>query len=199
MKDYLKKKDSEKLSISLTEQKLAKSLARAPHSFSEDGKLHFGFSVMLFNAKTNGNLSIDVGDKIPSLEEAYAVTVNSKGLGPLSRSTFIICRMDDKETAPDDLVHYGQKIRIQANPNIFHKPLYMKSCPISPQAYARFSRFQEVSMYTKATFDTVWSIEHADPNERYKTIGMPVEVNEPVIVLHCGTAHYLSSDLIEYR
>lgn len=121
MKDYLKKKDGEKLSISLTEAKLARSLAKAPLSCSTDGKLHFGFKVMLLNKKTNGNLVIDVGDKIASFEEAYAVTTNNKGIGPLTRSVFVVEKADEKDDFTDDVVHYGQKIRIQSNSLIFPK------------------------------------------------------------------------------
>jgi len=121
MKDYLKKKDAEKLSISLTEQKLARSLAKAPHSCSSDGLLHFGYKIMLLNTKTNGHLVIDVGDRIAGQDEAYAITTNNKGIGPLTRSVFVISRESDKDGFTDDIVHYGQKIRIQSNPLIFPK------------------------------------------------------------------------------
>lgn len=124
MKDYLEKKDSEKLSISLAEQKLARSLAKAPLSCSSDGLLHFGYKIMLHNHKTNGYLVIDVGDRIPSADEAYAVTTNSKGIGPLTRSVFVVTRVDDKDGFTDNVVHYGQKIRIQSNPYIFPKSVY---------------------------------------------------------------------------
>ena len=121
MKDYLKKKDAEKLSISLTEQKLARSLAKAPLSCSTDGYLHFNYKIMLLNAKTNGFLVIDVGDRIPCPDEAYAVTTNNKGLGPLTRSVFVVRRVEEKDDFADDVVHYGQKIRIQANSYIWPK------------------------------------------------------------------------------
>lgn len=121
MKDYLKKKDGEKLCISLTEQKLARSLAKAPWSCSADGFIHFGYKVMLLNTKTNGHLVIDVGDRITGQDEAYAVTTNNKGIGPLTRSVFIITRVNEEDGFTDDIVHYGQKIRIQANQYIFPK------------------------------------------------------------------------------
>jgi hypothetical protein len=49
------------------------------------------------------------------------------------------------------------------------------------------------------SFNTVWSIEHADPNKRFSIKGQPVELGQPVLLEHCGTSHYLASDLIEYR
>jgi len=123
MKDYLKKKDAEKLSISLTEQKFSRSLTRAPLSCDTDGFLHFNHKVMLLNKKTNGHLVLDIGDKIASFDEAYAVTTNNKGIGPLTRSVFVISRVDSNDEFNDDKVHYGQKIRIIANKFIFNKPV----------------------------------------------------------------------------
>ncbi len=54
-------------------------------------------------------------------------------------------------------------------------------------------------MHTHPTYDTVWSVEHGDPNKRYAMKSQPVPVNESVILEHAGTSHYLASDLTEYR
>jgi len=54
-------------------------------------------------------------------------------------------------------------------------------------------------MHTKLSYDTVWTIEHIDPNKRFAMKSQPVEANAPVIIEHCGTSHLLASDLIEYR
>lgn len=121
MKDYLKKKDGEMLSISLTEQKLARSLAKAPLSCSPDGLLHFGQKIMLLNRRTNGFLVTDIGDRIPYPDEAYAVTTNNRGIGPITRSVFVVSRVDEDDGFTDSVVHYGQKIRVQSNRYIFPK------------------------------------------------------------------------------
>lgn len=120
MKDYLKKKDSEKLSISLTEQKLSSSLTRAPLSCSPDGQLHYGHKVMLWNKKTDGFLVIDMGDRIQSFEEAYAVTTSTRCPGPINRSVFIVVRAESTE---EGVVQYGDKVRILANSYISRKPV----------------------------------------------------------------------------
>jgi hypothetical protein len=52
---------------------------------------------------------------------------------------------------------------------------------------------------TSMTYDTVWTIEHADPNERFQARGSPVPCNEAVIFEHCATSHYLASDLVVYN
>ena len=54
-------------------------------------------------------------------------------------------------------------------------------------------------MNTKPTFDTVWMVQHGDPNLRFLKKSDPVPVNEPIILEHCGTSHYLGSDIVDYR
>lgn len=77
----------------------------------------------------------------------------------------------------DDTVRYGQEIRLAANPHIHNKPLYLNSTQISPLAFARFSRNQEVCLHVKATYNTVWKIM---PAKAGKTLGSPVGAGEEV-------------------
>ncbi len=123
MKDYVEKKQAEKLSISQTEQKLSKSLAGVPWSCSADGLLHFGSKVMLHNKKTNGCLVLDIGSRLPTLDEAYTITTTGRPVGPMARSIFIVIKADEKDKFTGDIVHYGQKIRLQSNAHVFSKPV----------------------------------------------------------------------------
>jgi hypothetical protein len=90
----------------------------------------------MLNKQTNGFLVIDVGDKIPVTEEAYAVTT-SKGIGAVTRSIFILqrykytfihltlhSRVNETDGFEDDRIHFGQKIRITSNPYIISKPVF---------------------------------------------------------------------------
>ena len=54
-------------------------------------------------------------------------------------------------------------------------------------------------MFAKASYDTVWYVQHVDPNERFLAKGQPVPVNQPVILEHCGTSSYLAADLLECK
>ena len=94
---------------------------------------------MLHNKQTNGYLVCDLSDKITSHDEAYACTTTDKPIGPCARSVYVIQKAED-DGARDNIVRYGQKIRIEANPYILSKPLYLHSCMISPLFFARFSR-----------------------------------------------------------
>jgi phosphotransacetylase len=54
-------------------------------------------------------------------------------------------------------------------------------------------------MTTKNVYNTVWRILHIDPNQRTSSLGSPILSNEPVLIEHCATSHYLASDSIQYR
>ncbi len=54
-------------------------------------------------------------------------------------------------------------------------------------------------MTVMENYDTVWEIEHADPNERLKQKHKPILANAPLIIKHGATSHYLASDLVDYK
>jgi hypothetical protein len=95
-------------------------------------------------------------------------------------------------------VRYGQKVRLDGNPYLLGKKLYLHSTQISPLALARFSRNQEVFMIANPIYNTAWKILHNNPNFRVSTLGQPVPANQEVIIEHCATAQFLSSDKISY-
>lgn len=154
---------------------------------------------MVLNKKTNGFLAFDMGDKITSHDEAYATTTSNKASDPQSRNVFVVTRVDEEDGHEDDTIRYGQQVRFEATPYIHSRKLYLHSQPLSPTFYARFSRNQEVCMHIKKIFNTVWTIEHPDPNQRFEAQGLPIQANSPVVIKHSSTCHFLASDEIEYR
>ncbi len=199
MKNYLGGKEKGSLSFNITQDKYARSFKKVPQTFRADGTLEFGDKIMLANKFTKGFLSFDLGDKVATQEEAYACTSNPKVTEPVARSMFIIEREDEEDGFEGNKIHFGQKIRFRSNPIIIAKPLYLHSQQISPLGYSRFSRNQEVCMDVQKIYNTVWEVEHFDPNTRLEKMGLLVESNNPIIIKHCATCHYLASDLLEYR
>ena len=173
-------------------------LIQVPHTYRADGSLQFGDAVMLKNCFTEAWLVFDMSDRITTHDEAYAVTSTDRDIGPCARSVLSIERVNPSDGSPDNLVHYGQEIRLVANPYICHKPLYLHSCQISPLCYARFSRFQEVCLHTKSVYNTVWRIipAYGDRKERF---GQAVLASEPIMFEHAATNQCLSNDRITYR
>ena len=78
-----------------------------------------------------------MADKIISTDEAYACTTTTKEIGPCGRSVVCIQKVDE---AGDELVRYGQQLRLATNPYIYEKPLYLHSTQCTPETFARFSR-----------------------------------------------------------
>jgi hypothetical protein len=73
---------------------------------------------MIQNAQTEGWLTVDVGDKVPNVEEAYCVTSTSRGQnpGPMTRSVYQLTRVEDGDIfGSDQYLRYGQKVRIECN------------------------------------------------------------------------------------
>ena len=132
-----------------------------PHTFREDQTLRFGDAVMLKNNLTNGWLVCDMSDRITSNDEAYAVTTTEKAVGACARSIMHLMRAVAPVAgapASDDMIRYGAEVRIMSNEHISNKALYLSSQPVSPLAFARFSRNQEVCLLNKCTYSTSWKI-----------------------------------------
>jgi len=74
--------------------------------------------------------------------------------------------------------------------------LYLSSQPLSPTVYSPVTHKQEASLTTKdVPINSTWIIDYLDPNFRFEKQGSPVEVNDPILIRHLGTNHYLASDL----
>ena len=198
-KDFLKKRETGKLSVHQVQGKIAKSLVPVGHSFSPDGKLRFGDKIMLGNQKTRGLLAADVGDRVQSTGFACAVTSSPSITGPVARAVFILTRVNDRDGFPGDYLHYGQEFTLQTHPKFNSDPLYLYSSTVTPYSFAKFSRFQEVSMSSSRGPNTIWLAEHADSRVRFESQGLPVTANSDVVLKHNQTGQWLSSDHINYR
>mmetsp|Transcript_50155 Transcript_50155/g.57704 ORF Transcript_50155/g.57704 Transcript_50155/m.57704 type:complete len:479 (+) Transcript_50155:40-1476(+) len=192
LKDFLKYKDIGGLASAKLQQKLDHSLSKASLTYSRDGYVHFDDHLMLCNQKTNGCLVTNIYDRIADIDEAYVATT-AKNATPTARSVFIIKRYE-RDLHTDNIVHYGQKIRIQVNPLLLKKQAYLYSVPISPQHVAKNSRKQETGFHVKDNYNSVWIVEHIDPKIRFEMNGQRVNAGEAVLLRHGHTAQWLASD-----
>ena len=91
-----------------TLSKCEQSYKKVPWSYSRDGRLRYGDSLMLTNKKTRGNLVIDIGDKVTGLDEAYMATTSAQPQDPITRSVFVIRKTEDMDIFGNDgLLRYG--------------------------------------------------------------------------------------------
>lgn len=173
---------------------------------------------MLRSQETKGLLAADLADHIESVDDGYCVTTSqSPELGACGRTIFILHRVDDDHDIasamamargfPKDVLCYGHKVRLQLN-NYYTKKrvryisnckLFLHSRPVSITAYSRKSHKQEACVFFSANFDTVWEVEHNNPNLRFEMKGKPVKANEPVVLKHASTSHHLAACKLPHK
>ena len=153
---------------------------------------------MLKSCKTGCSVVTNIWDIITSSDEAYAVTASRDAIGPVARSVFIIQKGNEKDGAPDDIVRYGQDIRLVSTLQMMSKPLFLCSQPCTPLVFARFSRNQEVSMNAKSIYNTVWRIQPTT-GSREQRRGECVKNTDAIMLEHVATNQFLSNDNITYQ
>jgi hypothetical protein len=114
---------------------------KVPWSFSEDGCLKSGDFVMLKNKKTDGWLAFNTQDRMPGVDECYTLTTTTEAPGPVKRAMFQISKAEKVDVfGNDNIIRYGQKVKIVSNPYAFKKALYVASHPKGTSTYSPVSR-----------------------------------------------------------
>ena len=128
-KDYNNKKDKSALEFHKTLTKITQSTKKVPWTFAAgDNYLRNGYSVLITNKKLQGYMVADLSTKALGIDEAYVPTVTTTHPGPMSRSIFVIKRVEKSDIfGSDEIIRYGQKVRIEVNPYIHRKTLYLSS------------------------------------------------------------------------
>ena len=144
---------------------------------------------MLKNKKTDGWLVFNTADRVQgTVDECYMLTTTTDAPGPVKRSVFQIVRAEKMDMfGSDDVVRYGQKVKLMANPYAFKKDLFVSSFPKSQSCYSPVTRYQEASMHIKDDYLGVWIIDSLDPNDRLEMQGEPVRAADPILLRHCQT------------
>eukprot|EP00949_MAST-11_sp_MAST-11-sp1_P002871 g2871.t1 len=204
--DFLKKKADGTLLAAKDRKRDLMFLGRVPHSYSADGLLRFGDSVMLQNINTESFLVANTDDRIEvALEEAYSVSAappnGRSGSGPVARNTFVITKWP-KYDYEDDVVRYQQPFMLACNPNLrvdektglLREPLYLTSRIVDTMRHARVSNHQEVSLQGgRLKYEMVWSFNRI-ADRSYHSGGDPVPAGQPTVIIHEGTKTPLSAD-----
>jgi hypothetical protein len=203
LQDFLFKKENGLLKCTQQEQRFAHALQEtAVYSKHDDGYVHFGDIVMVFNQATDGCLSSDLDEKLTDETFAAQTTWYTE---PCARTTFEIVRYEgkgDKRDAifdyGDDILHFSQKFRLRCHATLTERDIFLMSQPKTPNSFARYSRQQEVCLTTGRGWNTVWECVCLDPQFRLEMEGQPIMSNAPMAVLHCQTNQFLASDKIKY-
>ena len=121
LQDFLARKKTGNL-LSLKERKRdLLVMSTVPHTFSADGVLKFGDTVMLGNVNTQAYLANNIFDRTQPISETYSVSAapstSTSGKGPTARSTFVLVKWP-KYNYPDDCLRYGQPFLLACNPSL---------------------------------------------------------------------------------
>lgn len=199
LKDYLKKKETGSLMVTSKQRQLEESLASTALSPSPDGLLHFGQRVMMINHQSKAFLCANPFDTVQKAHSSWMLT-SGPNSNACVRNVFEIERVDANDGFDDDVVHYGQMLRVKLEP--FSKipgPAYMHSELVTALAAAKFSRHQEVTAYAAPTGETKWQILYPDVSCRFESEGEPVPAGSPLVMRHVQTGSFLASDEIPYN
>jgi hypothetical protein len=147
---------------------------------------------MLHNKQTNSVLACPKAEKIIQRTEGY-LGCAVDNCSPCVGSVFVVQKAE-KDFFTDDLVHYGQKIRLAVNPRLSKNPMWLHSSAITPSKYAKKSRKQETGFIMDGSVSTVWEIEHLDAKIRFESYGEPVKACDPILLKHSFTGQWLASD-----
>jgi hypothetical protein len=195
MKEYLQRKASGGLLGNSVRRNHTDSLTEAPLTFADDGFIHIGDHLMLYSAKTEGVLSIDLSDRINSSDEGYNVTTSTLTQAHVARNVFVI-EPFGQGVMHGDVLRLGQPFRIRVHPTLLGGESFcLFSQPVSSMSASKVTRKQEVGAILDTSYDTVWIAQHKLANRRFEMEGQPVPANAEIIIVHAGTKQALSSDL----
>jgi len=198
LKDFLKQKESGQLKVTAKQQQLEECLRPEELSKSPDGVLRFGQKVMLLSQQSKGFLNVNPYDEVAKQCEAYMITTSGR-MDPSVRNVFVLDRADEGDGFDDDVVHYGQTVRVALAPfGRMRGAAWLHSEMVTALAAAKFSRHQEVTALGTPSGETKWQILYPDVGTRFEMDGEPVPAGSPLILRHVQTGSFLASDEIPY-
>ena len=79
-----------------------------PWTFTPDGLLRSGDSVILRNKKNNGYLAVDIGSRQAGVEESYLINSSKTIQGPTTRAVFVLTRVESADVfGNDSIIRFG--------------------------------------------------------------------------------------------
>lgn len=207
-KDYELRRAMGKLATASAGEMRATCLQAVPHSYSADGKLRYGDTVMLRVTEEDPKcimrdnyLSNNIFDKVDAAKHTVAVSAQPSGK-PTARSTFVITRASSTEAkaGDDDVLNYGDAFQLASNPSLrvdpktryVARPYMLESEASSTVMGSGTGGIQSVQMAPKDNANTLWVVVAADGN-RLATDGTPVPANADVAIYHKATNTALAS------
>lgn len=209
LKEFRSNSSGGSLHLRKQQNKLTKCLQLVPHSYSNDGLLRFGDTVILKHIATDRTFACDPYEDIfPNLQK-FLVTA-SQDQRPTARNTFRILRppinLQGPEDDPDDeILKYGQAFLLACNDSLLVSSdgsslapnLYLSSALKNERTSTKVTNKQSVYMTARVDGGTIWLVTKPSKGkisaaERFVSIGTPVNIDEPFILNHRSTNSFLT-------
>ena len=212
LSNFEKKAATGSLALRRQQIKIMRSMETVPHTYSDDGLIRFGDSIMLRHDLTNATLACDVFERVEPSQEQYLVSGSLGNSSPVARNVFRIIRppmhlrgIDDDDR--DEVLRIGQAFCLACNESLLVHPdsnvlaptLYLCSIKKNERTSTRRSNRQMVYMSPKNDADSVWttvlpSRGHKNASHRYLSVGRPSSIDDSIQITHRQTNMYLTCD-----
>ena len=192
IKDFLRRKETGDLSLSKTQNFLAKNTSPAELSHTADGNVHLGDRVLLRHFPSESAISATPSVYAPRDDGQIRVAAAPKA-APALRNVFTIVPFPD-EDHPDTTgpLVYGQKVYLQVTAaDGSSQYLFTERVSLFGGAAKGSANEQAVVLRTSNTglgsYGTVWQFVSFDPQFRLESEGQPVPANKPLIIVSSST------------
>jgi hypothetical protein len=194
------------------QMKITQCTQSVPHSYSEDGYVRFGDTVILQHTSTGRTLACDPYEDIFPGFRKFLVT-GCADTSPIARNTFVVCRppntiaVRDTQDVGDDILRYGQPFLLQCNESLLISsdqrtmapPLFLASTQKNERTTTKITNKQAAYMQETPSADCLWNVQKPSRGktgctERFVSHGLPVSSNEPFVLSHQITNTFISTN-----
>jgi hypothetical protein len=202
--DYaLKKSKGDLLHLKKQRQKLLECQP-VPHTFSHDGLLRYGDNVQLVS-RIDGRLRALAANLFLTVKPGHSRVTATEVTDPQARNVFVLlrpsatARPSAAPVPPDDVIRYGDRLYVAANPSLTVDPAtrtvgvqsLLTSQRVSNVVGAGRKGRQEATLCARRCADTEWIVAAAD-GDRLATDGTPVRAGDPLCLIHGMTNEALA-------
>lgn len=210
--NFKKRSTAGNLSLRKLEQKFSVCTEIVPHSFSGDGIIRFGDSIILKHESSSSILVCDPFETVPITDETYSISASNESPIPKARNVFRIVRpprhLQDVTDRDDDpvlkvgqpfLLACSESLLIQPNSNLLKPVLYISSTKKNERTSTKRTNRQTVFLKPGIDADGIWMITipskgKANGTERFLAIGTPATIDQVFQFTHRQTNMYLTVD-----
>eukprot|EP01035_Chromulina_nebulosa_P023577 gene23577-30571_t len=186
-----------------------------PLSYTDDGAIRFGDSIILKHDSTNGILACDPYERLVPGQDFFYVTGTTDTPIPRARNTFTIIRppsnlknIEDDENDP--ILKLGQPFCLSCNESLLVHPgssilaprLYLTSTKKNERMATRSSNRQLVYLSNTLNADSIWYLTKPSQGrrngaEKFLAFGQPMKADLSVQITHRQTNMYLTLDFTQ--